>query len=577
MKPRSHPNIEPLESRIAPAPIIILPIRPETFTVTNDHDSGTGSLRAALAASDGHTPLYGENTIVFKLPKPPAHGENIITLTTGALTTEGDVNIAGPGAGKLIINGGGIDRVFSINGTTGLTSISGLSIVNGNTTGYGGGIYSTESLALKNVVISGNSAGESGGGIDVAAPGGTLNISDSSIIENTASLTSGGIGFTLEKSVTISNTLVSANRITGTNANDRGGGIFGSPAGAGAVVEISGSRISGNTAPAGGGLYLGGGLGIPAITIKNTKITGNIALNAGDSGGGGLYLAAGNVVIEGSTIRANTARYNGGGIQAEGIESLKVSGSTISSNQTTSSSGGLGGGGLFVEGSGSTKVPVTILKSEFSGNQTFGSGGGLYATTGLALNISGSTFSGNQADEGGGGIAVFGAISNAVNVTVTGCTISDNFIPTGDGKGGGFSAEGDVIVTITSTKVSDNFASSGGGLGISSSALVKIDKVAVTDNFSKTDGGGIQISQTPNFKIDGGSITGNGAGDAGGGVFISGSTGSIDNTVISGNSSATLGGGACQLGAGAVALDVSKVTGNDAPMDPNVSGSFVYI
>lgn len=575
MKPRSHPNIEPLESRIAPAPIIIVPIRPETFIVTNDHNSGTGSLRAALAASDGHVPLYGDNTIVFKLPKPPAHGENIITLTSGALTTAGDVNIVGPGAGKLIINGDGNDRVFSINGTTGLTSISGLSIVNGSTTGYGGGIYSTESLALKHVVISGNSSvSGSGGGIDVAATGGTLNISDSFIIENSAGVSGGGIWFAQENSVTISNTRVSANMLTGMGSTDEGGGIFGSPASTGAVVDIGGCRISGNTAGVGGGLYLGGSGTPAAITIKNTKITGNIALDAGDAGGGGLYLAAGSVVITGSTIRANTAVNNGGGIQAQGIESLNVSGSTISSNQTTSSSGGpLGGGGLFVEGSG----PVTILNSEFSGNQTFGHGGGLYATNDLALNISGSTFSGNQAGQAGGGIATAGSLSNAVDVTVTGCTISGNIIPTGDGAGGGFATGGDVAVTITSTKVSDNFASSGGGLGIFSTAAVKINKVAVTDNFSRTDGGGIRIYETPNFKIDGGSITGNGAGDGGGGVFIFKSTGSIDNTVISGNSGTTVGGGVCQDGPGAVALDVSKVTGNNAPMGPNVFGTFVYI
>jgi predicted outer membrane repeat protein len=426
------------------------------------------------------------------------------------------------------------------------------------------------------VVISGNSAGGSGGGIDVLATGGTLNISDSSIIENSAGLSGGGIAFAQEKSVTISNTLVSANMLTGTGLSNEGGGIFGFLAPTGAVFDIGGSRISNNTATLGGGLYLGSS-GTPAITIKNTKITGNIAVKGGTGSGGGLYLATGKAVIAGSTIRANAAPYNGGGIQAEGIESLKVSGSTISGNQTTSSSGGLGGGGLFVESSGSPMVPVTILNSEFTGNQTFGSGGGLYAANDLALNISGSTFSGNQAEQGGGGIAASGATSNAVDVTVTGCTISGNLIPTGNGGGGGFIAVGDVAVTITSTKVSDNFAFSGGGLRISSSALVQIDKVTVTDNFSNADGGGIQIGQTPNFKINGGSITGNGAGAGGGGVFIGLSTGSIDKTVISGNSSATVGGGVCQVGAGAVALNVSKVTGNHAPMGPNVYGTFAYI
>lgn len=82
--------------------------------------------------------------IAFHLPAPPLHGENIITLTSGELTSLGNVTIAGPGAGKLILDGNNASRIFDINdGTTTTDSpmtISGLSIVHGNTTGQGGGI-----------------------------------------------------------------------------------------------------------------------------------------------------------------------------------------------------------------------------------------------------------------------------------------------------------------------------------------------------------------------------------------------------------------------------------------------------
>ena len=171
-----YPTIEPLESRIAPA----------TFTVTTIVDSSdvahdTGSFRDALALADAHP---GPDTIVFHLPAPPLHSENIITLSGVELTSKGNVTITGPGAGKLIIDGNGTSRVFDINdgvaGTDSPTIISGLSIVNGSLGNAGGGIYSAESLTLKKVVISGNAA-TFGGGVDVfgdAAAGTKVSISN---------------------------------------------------------------------------------------------------------------------------------------------------------------------------------------------------------------------------------------------------------------------------------------------------------------------------------------------------------------------------------------------------------------
>jgi hypothetical protein len=101
VKTRDHsPAIEPLELRIAPA----------TFVVSNLMDSGMGSLRYELQQADMHG---GKNTIVFHLAAPAAHTENVITLTSGVLSSKGDVTIIGPGAGKLIVNGNSASGVFS--------------------------------------------------------------------------------------------------------------------------------------------------------------------------------------------------------------------------------------------------------------------------------------------------------------------------------------------------------------------------------------------------------------------------------------------------------------------------------
>src|SRR5262249_38746824 len=112
---------------------------------------------AALAQADA---LPGKDTIVFKLPAPPAHSENIITLTSGELMSKGDVAIVGPGAGKLVVSGNGTDRVFDFNdGSTATDSpvaMSEISIISGNASGPGGGVFSAESLTLTGVDLSGN-------------------------------------------------------------------------------------------------------------------------------------------------------------------------------------------------------------------------------------------------------------------------------------------------------------------------------------------------------------------------------------------------------------------------------------
>jgi hypothetical protein len=129
-RPRRHRDIstiEILESRIAPATILVSKLSDDIGTVH--------SLRWALNQADmlqlAHPGVV--NTILLQLPARPAHSENILQLTA-ALTCQGDVNIVGPGAGKFIINGIGKYQVLNFNDGTSSdrpVTISGLSIVDG--------------------------------------------------------------------------------------------------------------------------------------------------------------------------------------------------------------------------------------------------------------------------------------------------------------------------------------------------------------------------------------------------------------------------------------------------------------
>src|SRR5262249_43654904 len=143
--------------------------------------------------------------------------ENIITLTTGELTSKGNVTIVGPGSGKLIVSGNSASRVFHFDDGTATDSpatVTGLSIVSGAATGgKGGGIDSAESLSLKSVVVSGNNA-EYGGGVFVEGLAGaaSVTISKSLIANNAATDFGGGLDLIgLTTSITIDKSTLSGN------------------------------------------------------------------------------------------------------------------------------------------------------------------------------------------------------------------------------------------------------------------------------------------------------------------------------------------------------------------------------
>ena len=181
-----------------------------TLTVTNDNDSGTGSLRYELGAA------HAGDSINFA---PSAYGT--INLTSGPLQVATSVNIKGPGANKVTVNGGGKSTVFDVqNGVT--ATISGLTVTGGvadlPTSIGGGGIANYGNLTLSNDVITGNSAPRHFG------PSGTL-------------VGSGG-GVLAEGPLTVTGTTISG------NSAFSGGGIDG----VGAPVTITGSTITGNSA-----------------------------------------------------------------------------------------------------------------------------------------------------------------------------------------------------------------------------------------------------------------------------------------------------------------------------------------
>jgi hypothetical protein len=168
-----------------------------TFTVTNDAASGTGSLAAAIAASNG---AGGNNTIVFNLS---AGNTTIDASVLPIVTSSVVINGANQGAGGAItINGNG-GRPFFL--------------------GNGGTTTQTYAVTIENLTITGAAAQGGSGGTGAFAGGGGAGLGGAIFVSTYANLT-------------ISNVSLTSNAATGgaggapdtsTNAGGGGGGMGG--------------------------------------------------------------------------------------------------------------------------------------------------------------------------------------------------------------------------------------------------------------------------------------------------------------------------------------------------------------
>ncbi len=354
-----------------------------TITVTNNADSGSGSLRAALAGA-----ASGDTIVV------PAES---VTLTSGPLVVGHSVTIQGAGDTHTAVSGNFTSRVFEVLGPGVTATLAGMQILNGEAPvveghAAGGGIFVNEAtLTLSNDLVVSNEAVSNGTGSN---NGGTAD--------------GGGVFAGAGSSLTVISSLISDNWA---RAEGLGTGIGGISEG-GAVADrgqlaISESAIVGNTSRAsgggGGGLAEAGGVLFDEInktvgaTIERTSITGNDAIANALAPGvkGGDAAASGVDLVYGSSQR--------------------LADDTISGNSVISDGDGTGGGGDALDGAvdvvlaPSTLVNVTIAGNTSKANSEAGTGGdafvgGLRAGEGgegEPATITNSTIDGNTAEAAG--------------------------------------------------------------------------------------------------------------------------------------------------------------------------------
>ncbi len=256
-----------------------------TWTVTDNGDSGNGTLRSAVAdAGNG-------DTIAFDLPP-----DSVITLTSGQIAIDVDLTIAGPGAADLTVSGNGSSRVFSISHGADV-SINHITIANGHVTNaQGGGIRNAGSLTITDCVMSNNTV--SGSSTSIARIGGAI---------GNVATSAGSASLTVERCTFENN-----------SSSGEGGGI-------------GSFNLAATTAD---------------LTVRDSTLTDNEAVYGGAiaqySQSGGTALG----VLINTTVSNNSSTLDGGGIDSDvltgnGINQLTLINSTVHGNSASRSGGGL--------------------------------------------------------------------------------------------------------------------------------------------------------------------------------------------------------------------------------------------
>ena len=218
------------------------------------------------------------------------------------------------------------------------------------------------------------------------------------------------------------------------------------------------------------------------LTLRSINVTEGGAIGYEGAIGGGISTESGSLTLIDSTVSDNRG-YLGGGIYTD-------SGSVTLTNSVVSENLGLLGGGIFTRSGQVTLTNSTVSENEVRGAYFVGgAGGGIHAGDG-DLTLLNSTVSGNAAlsdNSGGGGIFKIGG-----SITLVNSTVSNNRSITG-----GY------------------FGSAGSGGIVASVSEATVINSTITENLS--------------FAFNGDSSAG--------GISLSGTTVTIQNSIIAGNSS----------------------------------------
>ncbi|MBE0638417.1 MAG: PKD domain-containing protein [Bacteroidales bacterium] len=414
------------------------------------------------------------------------------------------------------VDGGGIavDQSYFTN--------IGVNVINANQAGNrGGGIFITGQDTIPSLIcfnaVTGNTAGQSGGGIAIdndcdaiillnyidnnnAQAGGGVAIDQgdvnttllANLISCNHAVNGGGIWLF---DVQNTNGAIGVNRIYNNIADVTGGGIciFGDLTNS--WISLN-NKISHNTSPVGGGIYISG-FNIPQIRDNeiylNTSnlgagifcqggttaeiINNDIFQNCAEEKGGGIYVTG--LLTDPKIKLANEFLKNyakkGGGIYLDNLCNPLISGNDFLKNQAEE------GGAIFAN-----TDAFQILSNLFKWNHSVFNGGGIFINPGMSPEIKSNLFEYNIAGKG----------------TFSGCSKTQTGdIKAGPYNGGAvFMAGANTDPKIHNNNFKKNAASNGGALSIEDNANPEVKDNYFYSNLADFDttgngcGGAIHIS-----------------------------------------------------------------------------------
>jgi hypothetical protein len=282
-----------------------------------------------------------------------------ITLSSPLTLSQG-VTILGQGPDVIILNGGGTGRLFNVTSAS-LVTIAGVTITGGRTVApntNGGAILNTGHLVLDSDVLTGNQVlgpGSEGGAIANIGAGAVLTINKTTISGGFA--TGGGGGLFND---TAAQTTLTASTLLGNRASAQGSGIDNK-----GTLVINTTLLGSEVAAAGGNF--GGAINNQAgatLTLNAASLIGNAAIH-----GGGALNNDGTATLINTTMVANNVLEDGGpgGGAISNTGTLNLFNSTITGNGDASAS-------LTSAGNISTTGGTVLLRNTIVAEGTTGNG-----------------------------------------------------------------------------------------------------------------------------------------------------------------------------------------------------------
>ena len=423
-----------------------------------------------------------------------------------SVTDEAEVTVKNGTLAGAVEDGKPVQVEYAVYVKNATFTLDNATISGHSVSGSGGGIYADKAAVINvqnGAVITGNTAngktatsasavGNGGGGI-YACNGSKVTVDASTISKNVAEMSGGGLMMN-NSSLTVNNaSAIIENKAKSTKNNNGGGGIYSVNQ---SSVSLNGSKIAGNIAyKLGGGVYIFDGRAfgnlVEPLTIEGCELSGN-ALSA---------LPASNTTMKGLAIYIKAQP---GSANAETITLAK----SIIAEHTVPTAQILGS--VCIEGT--SYVDVSITDTAFtnnSGKMDSGSASALFISDCGDLTISGGSFTKN--DGGAAPILAFRALTSFtcnevefeentghvagglyISTDKTQTTIKASTFTGNESLGAESNTAGAIVTggptTLNGCRISGNTSAAGAG-GICAPSALTVNNTVVTGNSGAKVGG----------------------------------------------------------------------------------------